>query len=233
MKRFYQQVTVAEREGGHAILLDGKQIKTPAGRPLAAPTRALAEAVAAEWRAQGERVRPLTMPLTQLLNTALDRMEEPRVRAGAVAEIAAYFETDLVCFRAEHPRTLAARQAAAWQPLVDWITERYGARLAVTGSLAPPRHPPEALGHLAEAIGSADRMRLAALHVAAAALGSAVIALALAEGRLDADSAFRAAYLDDLHQMEVWGEDAEARARLDRIRTEIASVAEFLRLAAA
>jgi chaperone required for assembly of F1-ATPase len=231
-RRFYQSVAVTERDGGFAVLLDGKPVKTPAARLLLAPTAALAARIAEEWRAQGEKIQPPAMPLTQLLNTALDRMAEARSRAAAVAEIVGYAATDLVCFRAAHPPALAARQAAQWQPLVDWLAERYGARLGVTAGLGAADHAPEAIARIEAAVAAADGLRLAALHAATAALGSVVIALALAEGRLDAEAAFRAAYLDDLHQLEAWGEDAEARSRLERIRAEIAATAEFMRLAA-
>lgn len=232
MKKFYKAVSVEPREGGYAVLLDGRPIRTPAGKPLLAPTPALAEGIAAEWRGQGERLRPATMPLTQLLNTALDRMAEEKVRAAAVAEICGYAATDLVCFRAPHPPSLAERQRAAWQPLLDWLAERHGAALAVTESLAAPRQPPETVARIAAAVAAQDALRLAALHYATSVLGSVVIAMALAEGRLDAEAAFEAAHLDELHQMQAWGEDAEALARLERIRADVAAAAAFLRLAA-
>jgi chaperone required for assembly of F1-ATPase len=231
MKTFYTSVSVEPRAGGYAVLLDGKPIRTPAGKPLLAPTPALAEGIAAEWRGQGERLQPATMPLTQLLNTALDRMAEGKTREDAVAEICGYAATDLVCFRAPHPPALAARQRAAWQPLLDWLAARHGAALAVTESLSAPAHAPECLARIAAAVAAQDATRLAALHHATGALGSAVIALALAEGRLDTEAAFEAAHLDELHQMRAWGEDAEAMDRLARIRAEVGAAAAFLRLA--
>lgn len=231
MKKFYKTVAVEPREGGHAVLLDGKPIRTPAGQALLAPTRALAERIAAEWRGQGEKVRPVTMPMTQLLNTALDRMGPGRIRDEAVAEIADYAATDLVCFRVSEPPALAARQREVWQPLLDWLAERHGAALSATGALAAPKHAPEALERIAAAVAARDPIGLAALHLATGALGSAVIALALADGRMDADAAFRAAHLDDLYQIETWGEDKEALDRLERIRADVATAAEFLRLA--
>jgi chaperone required for assembly of F1-ATPase len=232
MKKFYKTVAVEPREGGHAVLLDGKAIRTPAGKPMLAPTAALAEGIAAEWRGQGERLNPATMPLTQLLNTALDRMAGGEVRKAAVVEICGYAETDLVCFRAPHPPSLAERQRAVWQPLLDWLAEHHGAALAVTECLAAPAHAPESLARIADAVAAQDALRLSALHHATGALGSAVIALALAAGRLDAEAAFQAAHLDELHQMEEWGEDAEAAERLARIRADVAAAAAFLRLAA-
>ncbi len=233
MKKFYRTVAVEPRAGGFAVLLDGKPVRTPAGRPMLAPTAALAERIAAERRGQRDRVRPDTMPLTQLLNIALDRMSQDKVRAAAVAEIAGYAATDLVCFRAPHPPALAQRQREAWQPLLDWLAERHGAELAVTEGLAAPSQAPAALARIAAAVAGRDALRLAALQLAAGALGSVVIALALADGRVDAEAAFRAAHLDDLHQMEEWGEDAEAKARLERIRADVAAAAEFMRLAVA
>jgi chaperone required for assembly of F1-ATPase len=231
MKRFYKTAAVEPREGGFAVLLDGKQIRTPAGAPLVAPARALAERIAGEWMAQGERVRPATMPITQLLNTALDRLTAGKLRDEAVAEIAGYAATDLVCFRVAGPPELAVRQRAAWQPLLDWLAEAHGVVLATTESLAAPAQSPAALARIAAAVAAQDPLRLAALQLATGALGSVVIALALAEGRIDAAAAFQAAHLDDLHQIEHWGEDAEALARLDRIRADIATAEEFLRLA--
>jgi len=232
MKRFYKNAAVTERDGGFAVLLDGKPIKTPAARPLVAPNAALAERIAEEWREQGEHVRPSAMPLTQLLNTAIDRMGDARQRAEAVAEIAGYAKTDLVCFRAAHPPALVSRQSAAWQPLVEWTAARYGAKLGVTEGLGAPGHAPDALGRIEAAVAAVSPVGLAALHLATGVLGSAVIALALAEGRLDAEGAFRAAYLDEFHQMEAWDEDAEAKARLDRIRADVTAAAEFLSLLA-
>lgn len=230
-RRFYKTVAVEARDDGFGIALDAKPVKTPAARPLLAPTRALADRIAEEWRQQGERLRPDSMPLTQMLNAALDRLGEGRIRDETVAEIAGYAATDLVCFRAAKPPALARRQAESWQPLLDWLAERHGARLAITGGFETPRHDADALNRVAAAVAASDALRLAGLHAATLALGSVVIALALAEGYLDAEAAFRAAHLDDLHQVEVWGEDEEALARLARIRADVAAAAEFLRLA--
>lgn len=231
LRRFYKSVSVEPREGGFAVLLDGKPIRTPASGALLAPTESLAARIAAEWRGQGERLEPTTMPLTQMLNTAIDRMAQGRVRDEAVDEIAAYAATDLVCFRASAPPALAARQAETWQPLLDWLAERFGARLGVTEGFAAPPHAPGSLERIAAEVAASDALRLAGLHVATGALGSIVIALALAEGRIAAEAAYRAAHLDDLYQIEVWGEDEEAVARLDRLRADIEAAAAFLALA--
>ena len=136
-KRFYKAAEAVVADGGHGIALDGKPVRTPASRPLAVSGAALANAVAEEWAAQGETIDRETMPLTRLVCTALDLV--PERRADIVAEIAAYAETDLVCYRTDEPPALAHRQAAAWEPLVAWADERYGAHLAVTTSITPPR----------------------------------------------------------------------------------------------
>lgn len=233
MKRFYRQAT-ADRDaatGAWRVLLDGKPVRTPAKSVLAAPGRALAEAIAAEWAAQDKLVRPETMPLTQLLNTALDRV--PGRRAEIVAEIAAYAETDLVLHRAESEPLLAARQAAAWDPVLDWLAERHGARLRPTRGLSVAAQPEAALDRIAAAVSARDDLALAALHLATGALGSVVLALALMDGRLDVEAAFAAGFLEDLAQLERWGRDAEAVRRLDAIKADLAAARRFATLAAA
>ncbi len=229
MRRFYRQAEIARSKGGFTLALDGKPVRTPAGAALLLPTAALAEAVAEEWRAQGERIEPGSMPLSRLANTAIDRVA-PR-RAAVVAEIAAYAETDLVCYRAERPQELAARQIEAWEPLVRWAAERHGAMLRVTNGLTPEPQPEGALAALGAAVEAFDDLALAALQSATAAAGSLVIALALAEGRLDAEAAFRASALDEAFQAERWGEDAEAARRREEIRADLADAARFLALA--
>ena len=147
--------------------------------------------------------------------TLEDRLREPR-KSGV--------------FRAAEPPALVGRQTEAWQPLLDWLAEKFGARLQTTAALVPPRHPDGAEARIRAAVAACDGPRLAGLHVATGALGSVVIALALAEGRIDAEAAYRAAHLDDLYQIETWGEDAEAMERLERIRADVAAAADFLSL---
>jgi chaperone required for assembly of F1-ATPase len=231
MKRFYREVAVAAGEGGFAILLDGKAIRTPARNILAAPTRALAEAIAGEWRAQGEHVAPLDMPLTQLLNTALDRVR-PR-REAIVTEIAAYAATDLICHRAETPPELVERQRRAWDPMLDWLEQRHRVKLVAVCGLSSASQERGALTAIQSRVAGTSDFELAALHLAVGALGSVVLALALAEARIDADTAFAAGQLDELYQMEKWGIDDEAVKRLERIRADISAAAAFVRLATA
>lgn len=228
MKRAYKDVATAPADGGFAVLLDGRPVRTPGRRALVVPGAALAEAIAAEWRAQGERVEPHTMPLTRLASTALDLVAERR--PAIVEEIAAYAATDLVCYRAEAPAELRARQDAAWQPLLDWAAERYGAALLATAGVVPRPQPAAALAALRRAVEAQDDLGLVALHAATAAAGSLIVGLALLEGRIDAAAAFDVSQLDETFQIEKWGEDAEAARRRRALRADLAEAATFHRL---
>jgi chaperone required for assembly of F1-ATPase len=228
VKRFYSMAEVAERNGGYTVVLDGRPVRTPAKASLSLPTRALAEAVAEEWRAQEEEIHPQSMRLMRLAATAIDRVS--RQRDAVIEEIAAYAATDLVCYRAEQPASLAARQQAAWQPLVDWAARRYDARLRVTAGLMPVQQPQAATGALRSAVAVLDDMMLTGLHNATAACGSAVIALALAEGRVGPDEAWELSLVDETFQVEQWGEDGEAARRHQALREDIASAVRFMEL---
>jgi len=228
VRRVYTRVEIAETSGGVGVTLDGKPLKTPGRRDLVLPTAGLAVAVAAEWDAQQQEIRPASMPLTRLAATAIDRVA---VQHESISEeVAGYAATDLVCYRADHPPALAARQKAVWQPLIDWATLRYDAPLAVTTGVIPTGQPEASLKALAAAVAAQDDFRLAALHAATAACGSLVIALALLEGRLDADAAFSASQLDESFQIEEWGEDAEAAGRRRALAADIAATARFANL---
>ena len=229
-KRFYETAEAVEAAGGHGIALDGKPVRTPAGHPLAVPGGALARAVAGEWAAQGETIDRETMPLTRLVCTGLDLV--PGRRPEIVAEVAAYAETDLVCYRADEPPALARRQAAAWEPLVAWADERYGARLAVTSSITPVAQAPEALEALRDAVEGEEDVALAGLSTATQAFGSLVIALAMRAGRLDAGAAADASLVDERYQLERWGEDAELAARCARVARDAADADRLFRLLA-
>jgi chaperone required for assembly of F1-ATPase len=224
MKRFYREVGVAEEAGAFRVLLDGKPVKTPSRNALALPTRALADAIAGEWRAQTENVDPKSMPLSGLAMAAID---------GAAAERAgqalAFARSDLLCYRAEEPAELVARQAAAWDTLLDWAAERYGARLKIASGIVFVEQSSEALAALERAVAGRSPFHLTALHSAAAITGSLVLALALADGRLTAAEAFAASRLDESFQAEKWGMDAEAEARATRLAAELAAAERFLR----
>ena len=228
MRRFYQAATAAAVEVGYAVLLDDKPVRTPAKQALAVPTAALAEAIAAEWRGQGDTIDLNALPLTRIASTAIDLVAP---RHGAIVDaIAKYAGTDLVCYRSEHPPALAERQREGWQPLIDWLALRYDAPLAVTTGILPIDQPAASLQALHAELAAQGAMTLAALHLLTAACGSLVVALALAEGRLDADSAFATAQLDETFEIEQWGEDAEQTQRRAALRQDIAVAARFLAL---
>ena len=228
MKRFYKKAEVSPRDGGYAVLLDGKPINTPAGRRLMTQAAALAAAVAAEWLAQGEEILPQTMPLTRLAGTAIDKVSI--ARDAVVDEMVRYAGTDLLCYRAESPRELAARQAAMWQPVLDWAEDEFGAELRVTRGMMPVEQPPLSLHALRRAIAELDDLRLTALADLVPALGSLVLGLAVACGWMDAESAFDASQLDELWEEEQWGEDSEATKRRENLRADVLAGGRLLLL---
>jgi chaperone required for assembly of F1-ATPase len=229
MKRFYKLATAErESEDGAIIRLDGRVLKTPAKAEMRLPTLALAEAIAGEWQAQQDEIRPQSMPLTQLAATSIDRvMIDPTF---ARTDVIRYGGTDLLSYRADEPAALAARQAAEWQPLLDWFRERYDVQLNVTSGIIAVAQPADLTPRLERVCDGLDAWRLTALHGATTNTGSVVIGLALLDGRLDAEAAHRAALLDELHQAERWGEDAEAVARRTGLLADLQATAQFLAL---
>jgi chaperone required for assembly of F1-ATPase len=196
-----------------AILLDGKPVRTPARAELILPTAALADAVAAEWRSQEGDIDPRTMRLTGLSNAAIDRVA-PDLAAFA-RPLAAYAESDLLCYRADAPPELIARQAEAWDPLLDWAGRRFDIRFTVTSGIVHAPQPAATIARLGQALAAYDAFHLAALAPIVTIGGSLVVALALAEREVDPDSAFDLTHLDELWQARRWGEDRlalEARA---------------------
>jgi chaperone required for assembly of F1-ATPase len=226
MKRFYRDVTVEETPQGFRILLDGKPVRTPGRNLLLLPSRALAEAIAGEWRAQGETIEPVSMPMLRLANTALDGIG--KTRNEVIAAMLRFGEHDLICYRAADPAALAARQMDAWTPMLDWAAARHGARLAAGAGLVHIPQPPEALARLSQAVAARDDFSLAALHVMASITGSLVLALALAEGAINPAQAFQLSRIDEDYQREQWGEDAEAAARARALARELDVAAAFL-----
>jgi chaperone required for assembly of F1-ATPase len=227
MKRFYKSAAVVEAAGGYTIVLDGKPIRTPVKAPLVVRSCPLADAIASEWQAQGTDIMPAALPLTRIAGIAIDLVAQRRVQI--VDDIVKYAGTDLVCYRAAEPTELAVRQHRTWQKHLDWASERY-APLAVTTGVTPVTQTPEALAAYRRAVTAYDDMMLTALHLATAALGSLVLALALIEARIDAEEAFAAAELDQTFQIERWGEDADAMARRAAVRGDVALAARFAAL---
>jgi chaperone required for assembly of F1-ATPase len=226
MKRFYRDVTVAPGEHGHQILLDGGPMRTPAKQLLVAPAAPLAEAIADEWRGQDDTIRPDAMPLTRLAITAIDRM--PILRQAAIDEVVAYAETDLVCYRAAEPFELVKRQYQAWQPTLDWLTRTYGVKLAVTTTILPVAQPVAARARLRSAIEDLGDWPLVGMHMATTTLGSLVLGLGLLHRQLDADAALAASLLDELYEIERWGNDLEVERRHEALRRDVSGAARFL-----
>jgi chaperone required for assembly of F1-ATPase len=228
MKRFYKEAKVVPTDDEFGIELDGKPLRTPDKRALTVPTGKLAEAIAAEWLGQGVTVKPLSLPLTRLVSTAIDRVV-PR-RSDVIAELAKYATTDLLCYRADEPRELVERQRQIWQPLLDWAEAQLDASFAVTQGVSPVAQAPATLSAIERAIAAHDSMRLAALHLAATACGSVVLGLALLAERISADEAFAAAQLDESFQIERWGEDSEQTKTRAALKEDIALAARFAAL---
>lgn len=228
MKRFWSEVRIEPAEGGHALYLDHRQVRTPAGAACLLPTRALAEAVAGEWRAQGDAVDPRAMPLTRAANSAIDRVVPDPVPVAD--EIAAYGGTDLVCYRAPHPEGLKRRESEAWDPLVDWAAEALGASLLLVEGVMHVRQPARSLERLAAAVYGHGPWELTALHELVTLSGSLVIGLAVSHGRLDPGTAWEVSRIDEAWNIEEWGEDAEAAAVAERRRREFESAARLIGL---
>lgn len=229
VKRFWTDASVAEQEGGHAVLLDGRAVRTPGKRALVVPTAHLAEAVADEWRGVEGEIHPDGMPLTGLANAALDIVADDP--AAFATDLARYAGSDLLCYRAEHPAPLVARQAEHWDPLLRWAEQRFDVGFRVTEGIVPVAQPEAVLERIGVAYAALPPFRLAAMSPLVSLTGSAIIPLALAEGAIGTDAAWAAAMLDEHWQAENWGEDSEASAnRADRERQFLAA-ARFLAFA--
>lgn len=228
MKRFYKEASAGEVEGGYGVLLDGRPMRTPQAARLAVPTRPLAEALAAEWTAQGEQVTPSSMPLTQIACTAIDLVAQEPERA--VEEVVGFAESELLCYRADAPVALVQRQAALWQPLLDWLEAATGAALVPVTGIVHAEQPPESLAKICAAVEAYDAFALAGLAMAVRASGSLVVGLALAEGRLSPEEALAAAELDETYSIEQWGEDPIAADRRANLLADLAAARRFLDL---
>lgn len=232
-RRFYKTVDVgpANASGARTILLDGRVARTPGKRELRLASKALAEAVATEWDVQQTTIDPATMPLTRLVNTAIDGVEARM--ADVAADIVKYAGSDLLCYRADFPEGLALRQRALWDPVLAWVAERHGATFAVANGIMPVTQSDEANRRIAEAVAPLDPLRLTALHVMTTLMGSALLALAVVGGRLTPEAAWEAAHVDEDWQIAEWGEDAEATARRERRWREMQAASALVRLLAA
>ena len=210
-RRFYEAAAVAPLGDGFGLTLDGKQAKTPGRNPLVVADRAVAQALAAEWQGQGERIDPASMPLTRIVNSAIDRV------AGEMepvkAEIVKYAGSDLVCYRGEGPESLVAAQEAAWGPVLAWAREALGAGFVLVEGIMAVEQPAESFRAVDAALAELDPLKLAAVHVVTTLTGSALIALAVLNGALGPEEAWAAAHVDEDWQMEQWGRDEMALSR--------------------
>lgn len=217
-RRFWVQAAVRPEPSGHAVDLDSRPLRTPAGAPLIVPTAALARAIAEEWNALEGTIQPDRLPLTRFANSAIDRVTP--AREPVIETIAAYGGSDLLCYRAEAPAQLRALQAEAWDPWLDWSARELGAPLIAVFGLMPHPQPEPSLAALRAAIAAMDAFELAALHELVALSGSLVLGLAVARGALAPESAWRLSRLDEEWQAEQWGLDAEAEAVATRKQTD-------------
>ena len=231
--RFYRVVSVestVDTTSSHIhfhVLLDGRPVRTPARKPLAVPSLALAEELAAEWRAQATHIDPRTMPLTRLVNSALDGVagKEAEVRQG----ILAYAGSDLLCYLAEGPMELVERQSKLWGAIHAWAKQTYGIELALGVGVMPVVQQPVMLARIDAALSETSPIELAALHVMTTLTGSALLALAVRKGRISDEEAWSLAHLDEDYQIEKWGEDTEAVTRRQKRWLEMAAAASTLR----
>jgi chaperone required for assembly of F1-ATPase len=227
-RRFWTDATVRPEGGGFTVLLDTRPVRTPLKAPLILPTEALAQEVAAEWQAQTAVVTPATMPFTRAANSAIDTVIPQH---DAVAEmLAAYGASDLLCYRATGPGALIARQAAAWDPLLDWSATALQAPLRVTAGVMHVDQPPASLAALATAVRALSAFQLAAFHDLVALSGSLVLALAVTRGRLTVGDAWEASRIDETWQIEQWGADEEAAELAARKRADFLQADRFFAL---
>lgn len=224
-KRFYADAGVGAAEGGFAITLDGKPIRSPSGRQVVVPTRAIADAVAAEWGAQGETIDPLTMPLTRFANSVVEGVID---RVDLVADdVAKYLGTDLLFYRAGHPQALMVRESERWDPVLAWARDELGAHFILAEGIVHAAQP-EASITAARAIFPADPWAVAALHVVTTLTGSALLALALAHGVLDQAQVWAAAHVDEDWNIDKWGIDEEVAARRAARLVDFRAAAQIL-----
>jgi chaperone required for assembly of F1-ATPase len=208
MKRFWTDVTSDARDGGFEIRLDDRPVKTPAKKPLIVPTPEMADRVVAEWEAQDKTVDPTTMPWTRSANAAIDKVTVQR--SEVTEHLAGYAETDLLCYRADGPEALVERQAVGWDPVLDWAADTYGARLAVTSGVMPVDQSRTDLDRLAARMRSMTNFQLTGFHDLVTLSGSFILALAATEPKADPDRLWALSRIDELWQIEQWGEDEEA-----------------------
>lgn len=229
-KRFYKEAGVEERDGFHILVLDGRRARTPGRQPLAVSSRPLAEAIAAEWAGQAAEIDPSSMPITRIVNSAIDGVA-PRM-ADVVDDLVRYAGSDLLYYRMSEPERLAQAQNAAWDPILAWVRDTHDARFALAEGVMHVSQPAEAIAAIRRVVEEIrSPVALAALHVMTSLSGSVLLALAHVAGEIEAENAWRAAHVDELFQESVWGEDYEASERRERRWRDFLAASEAFRLA--
>ncbi|WP_282182393.1 ATP12 family chaperone protein [Aliiroseovarius marinus] len=224
-KRFWKETSIGEADGGFQVLLDGRAVKTPAKSPLVVPSRALAEAMAAEWDAQEDAVDPNTMPVTRMCNSAIDKV---RVQHAAIADmLAAYGDSDLLCYRATSPQELVERQAEKWDPILDWAVDSLDVRLKPVAGVMHQAQDAHSVQKLTDLVHGFSPFQLTAFHDLVSMSGSLILAFAITQRRLDADAAWQLSRLDELWQEELWGKDEEAQEMVEKKAKDFALAAWF------
>jgi len=225
-KRFYAEAGVLETDGGFAVALDGKPIRTPSGRIVTVPAREIADAMAAEWQAQQETIDPLTMPMTRFANSVVEAVVD---RVQPVADdIVKYFHSDLLFYRAGHPEALVEREARHWDPVLFWAADALRAHFILAEGIAHVSQPQSAIEAARQALPH-DPWSVAALHVVTTLTGSALLALALKHGVLDPDQVWAAAHVDEDWNADHWGVDEEVAARRAARLVDFRAAAQILR----
>lgn len=224
-KRFWKSVSVTPTEGGFSVLLDTRPVKTPGKQTLILPTEALARAVAAEWDAQQGAVRPETMPFTRAANSALEKVAPQRDEI--VALLAAYGDSDLLCYRATHPEALIARQAQGWDPILAWAAAELQAPLRTTSGVIHVAQEAAVLARLHARVAGMSDFRIAAFHDLVALSGSLILAFAVVHGRLSAEEAWALSRIDETWQAELWGVDEEAALLTESKRADFLQALSF------
>lgn len=232
MKKFYTTAEAGTSPGGWVVRLNGKPLKTPLMKPLVFTSEGLAKAVAREWHDQKDEIVPGTMPLTQLANTLVDKASGDD-RDEMDAQLQDYARSDLVCYFATHPQDLVARQETQWRPILEWLGDKKGIRLKTVSGIQYHQQDEQVMQVFDSLIAGLNALDFTCVQAVTATVGSVVIAVAFLNGFLDAEGAYQAACVDEIYQLEKWGEDEPARKRLDRIKEELAAVAGFYRLSKA
>ncbi|MFK7765583.1 MAG: ATP12 family chaperone protein [Roseobacter sp.] len=209
-KRFWKEVSFCQEDDGFAVALDARRVKTPAKRPLVVPTEAFAQAIADEWDAQEEKVDPLSMPFTRSANAAIDKVAQQHTEVAEM--LAAYGDSDLLCYRAEHPKVLVTRQAEQWDPVLDWAETTLGARLNARSGVMHVPQEPDALAVLSHQVHEMSAFQLAGFHDLVSLSGSLILGLAATHDLKSPKALWDISRLDEIWQAEEWGQDDDAEA---------------------